>query len=330
MMARFRWPQKVASLRMGSALLSTMVAMFWQTSLRAAAPSGQLLIQAPPALRRGAVEVDGKALGALPQNQLLTLPAGPHKLTVSEGRWRLAAEFTMRAGQRVILRWPTPGLGKARYLPTVALLMEPEGELPALRQAAVDSIHRGRFAVLGEYGTPISTTRHAACGETLSCLEELAEAHGLRHVLSVQAAAVDPHGFRLSARLFDAETADLSAQLSEDCAACTLAAARTRLAALCSRVLKLGMQRPLGLLEVNSQPSGAEVLVDGRRVGTTPYLRSAGPGEHEVVVHKTGFLDYQNTVDVLANRGSALDAILRPDTASAQAASASEGFPPRR
>src|SRR5262249_52327032 len=86
-----------------------------------------------------------------------------------------------------------------------------------------------------------------------------------------------------------------------------------RLYILCTDVLERGLHRPLGLLEVTSQPPGAEVLVDGRRVGTTPYRRSAGPGEHEVVVHKTGYLDYQNTVDIVTNRGSVLDAMLKKD-----------------
>ena len=45
----------------------------------------------------------------------------------------------------------------------------------------------------------------------------------------------------------------------------------------------------------------------------TPYRRSAAIGEHDIVLHKTGFADYLNTIDVQAGRGSAFDAVLRAE-----------------
>jgi len=278
----------------------------------AAAPSGELLVMAPSVMRRATVEVDGRPAGSLPQNKTLELEPGEHQIAIQQGRWRLSASVAIRPGVRAVVRWPRPNAGDVSYLPTLGLVVEPADAPADLRQAVVDSIHRGRFAILGEYGTPAETPRPAGCVTTPACLEELAQAHGLRHVLSVQLNA-SPSGYMLDARLFDAETGDLASQRSDDCSSCSLTEARGRLGALCTDVIESGTHRPTGLLEVTSQPTGAEVLVDGRRLGVTPYLRPAGTGEHEVVVHKTGYLDYQNTVDVVPGRGSALDAVLRPD-----------------
>jgi len=281
----------------------------------ASAASGEVFILPPPALRRSMLEVDGKEAGALPKQQRLKLEPGVHQLAIHQGRWRLTAEVTVRAGIEAIVRWPRPGAGQVSYTPTMALILDSSDDPAGLRQVAADCIHRARQAVLGEHGTEAAATAAtpSACGETTSCLEELAQTHGLRHVLAVQRKLSDD-GPILSARLFDAETGDLAAQDSAECAGCSAEQTKARLATLVAEVLRRGTTRPLGLLDVTSQPTAAEVLIDGRRLGMTPYHRAISAGEHEVVIHKTGFLDYQNTVDVEPGRGSALDAVLRADT----------------
>ena len=125
-------------------------------------------------------------------------------------------------------------------------------------------------------------------------------------------------------RLFDVDTGDIG--LSQQ-VVMTAADGAAKLAAATVDLLRRGPVRPLGLLEISSQPSGAEVLIDGRRLGTTPYRRAASPGEHDVVVHKSGFSDYLNTVDVQAGCGSALDAVLRPDRPAEPPASAAPRVP---
>src|SRR5262249_49917454 len=162
--------------------------------------------------------------------------------------------------------------------------------------------------VLGEFGVPADSVRPASCAESAACLEEVADAHGLRNVLAVIAKKTDA-GYALDVRLFDKETGDLAARRSELCPGCALPKAKLWVFALCNETLQLNAKRQTGLLEISSQPPGADVLVDGRRLGTTPFRRPASVGEHEVIVHKTGYIEYQNTVDVGLGRGSALDAV---------------------
>jgi hypothetical protein len=54
-----------------------------------------------------------------------------------------------------------------------------------------------------------------------------------------------------------------------------------------------------GTLEVHSDVSGAEVFLNGERVGTTPYKASdLTPGKYSVKVEKAGYTSFERRVDV--------------------------------
>jgi len=59
-----------------------------------------------------------------------------------------------------------------------------------------------------------------------------------------------------------------------------------------------------GTLSVETDPAGAEVLVDGQRWGTTPVAaRALVPGDHRVRVVKDGYLDNARVIRLEAGRG---------------------------
>ena|GEM_PF-2718188 len=51
-------------------------------------------------------------------------------------------------------------------------------------------------------------------------------------------------------------------------------------------------------LSVVGTPEGAEVLVDGQRVGELPYRGAIAVGQHEVVVREAGYVKHRESVDV--------------------------------
>ena len=276
------------------------------TGARAEA-SGEVLLTPPWWAKGAALSIDGRPAGNLPQKILL--PPGDHELVLQQGRALLPVKVAVKAGRGTLVRWPrltTPEvtLGKA-----VGLVFEPTKVQPGLQQAVVSGIHAAQYAVLGEYGKLESSPMPVACSESAACLEELATLHGLRFVLSLQLSTSDASA-PLWLRIFDAETGDFALQQAVVIGEAELG---KRLPPLLTQALLRAPLRPLGLIEISSQPTGAEVLVDGRRLGVTPYRRSAAVGEHDIVLHKTGFADYLNTIDVQAGRGSALDAVLRAE-----------------
>jgi hypothetical protein len=52
---------------------------------------------------------------------------------------------------------------------------------------------------------------------------------------------------------------------------------------------------------IKSSPEGADITIDGKFVGTTPSTLQLTPGEHTVVVEKSGFKAWQRSMTV--NRG---------------------------
>lgn len=59
-------------------------------------------------------------------------------------------------------------------------------------------------------------------------------------------------------------------------------------------------------IHVVSDPTGATVRVDGRVVGETPLDAEVDPGAHEISVHKDGFADTTQSLDVAADEERAL------------------------
>src|SRR5437867_7891255 len=51
-------------------------------------------------------------------------------------------------------------------------------------------------------------------------------------------------------------------------------------------------------LAVNSSPDAADITVDGKYVGSTPSTLRLSPGDHAIVVEKSGFKSWQRTVQI--------------------------------
>jgi hypothetical protein len=65
-------------------------------------------------------------------------------------------------------------------------------------------------------------------------------------------------------------------------------------------------------LQINSNPPGAEIEIDGGFVGDTPSEIQTAEGEHTVVVKKTGFKDWEKKLRVSAGSNINLAAELTP------------------
>lgn len=57
---------------------------------------------------------------------------------------------------------------------------------------------------------------------------------------------------------------------------------------------------PTTEVKVTSTPPNAEITVDGRLAGNTPYTLHVGAGEHEVALRMVGFQPWQNKIHVAA------------------------------
>ncbi|MCU0588030.1 MAG: protein kinase [Syntrophobacteraceae bacterium] len=90
------------------------------------------------------------------------------------------------------------------------------------------------------------------------------------------------------------------------------------------------VKRPLppvqvkGILEIVSDPPGAEVLVDGEPAGVTPFVSRVPPGERRVTVRSTDHAPWERTLQVEAGKEYPFEVALTPAKKEAVLAVASE------
>ncbi len=74
---------------------------------------------------------------------------------------------------------------------------------------------------------------------------------------------------------------------------------------------------PFGDLEVNSHPAGAEVFLDGKKVGITPYTAQNVPkGKRNIILKMACFEPVEQVVEVVPLKKSTLDVAMRPSCGS--------------
>ena len=66
----------------------------------------------------------------------------------------------------------------------------------------------------------------------------------------------------------------------------------------------------LSSVAIKSTPDGAEITIDGKLIGTTPSTVQLPPGEHTIVVDKSGFKTWQRTITVTSGGTVNLEATL--------------------
>jgi hypothetical protein len=65
-----------------------------------------------------------------------------------------------------------------------------------------------------------------------------------------------------------------------------------------------------GSIAIKSEPEAAEITINGKFVGTTPSTIQLKPGDHTVLIEKTGFRSWQKTIAVTAGSSATLSATL--------------------
>src|SRR6266478_5728922 len=66
----------------------------------------------------------------------------------------------------------------------------------------------------------------------------------------------------------------------------------------------------LSSVAIKSTPDGAEITVDGKFVGTTPSTLQLAPGEHAIIIEKSGFKTWRRALTMSNNGNITVDASL--------------------
>lgn len=114
----------------------------------------------------------------------------------------------------------------------------------------------------------------------------------------------------LELQLIDSSAGAVAATATPSCGECTLEQTAAAAVAALGPLLQQAASRGRGSVELNSQPSAAEVYLAGERVGVTPYRASRFVGSYPLVLRKEGYSPYQTALAVAAGQTASVNAVL--------------------
>ncbi len=258
-----------------------------------APPSGSLTIRGE---RGTLVFVDGRIVGSLPLPVPLLVSPAEHKIALSRGAQRIEDQVQILAGRAGELRSDvTSGALVLSLLPGVLLIEDWRDLADGLRQRLLQAVEKGllshRLSPLSrEFALQLAGSQQlAGCLTQASCQIDLARKVEAEAVLALRVRQ-SATGAQLRVGLLDLEVGEEASADEHTCSSCTPEQLASALVALVSRVYENGHGRARATLQVKSDPDGAELLLDGKSVGNTPYSHVVFSGRHQLTLRHPTYL----------------------------------------
>lgn len=302
--------------------------------------AGEVSVGAP----RGAmIQLDGRLVGTLPLSLPLLVATGMHRLQVSLGRWRAESSFQVRTARSVELRFKSGSDLAVVSRPAVVLLCdeysdEASASSEPLTHAVEAVVKHENFAVLSRqvalaYAPDIASCepppqdQMSASEARAACCAALAQRFAIERTLHIQLSQKSGKwSGELGLREPDVEGEVRGGDFT--CDGCGTKEAGQRLSDALGKLFVQADQQGRGSLQIGSTPPGAEVVLAGRLVGSTPYARKIWAGSYAVELRRPGYTSASQSVSVVADQPTNLSLDLQPEQAVASP-SAIVG-PPRR
>jgi hypothetical protein len=264
------------------------------------------------------VTVDGRLVGALPLSRPLLFSPSEHKVELDRGDRHLEDQVRVPAGRLGELRLDL----KTRALllsalPGVIVLDQYPAKLAEAQKRKLE--HAVEEAVQAERLSPLprdlalelaGEPEPGPCPDERRCLLDLAEKCEADYLLRVH--VEEQKGlWDLAMELVDVTVGDVAAREETSCAACGVEQAAQRLSTLFGPIYKKASERPRGQLEVRSTPADAELLLDGQRLGKTPYQAAAWAGPRQLLLRKEDYQEEHRELTIRDGETTRLEVTLR-------------------
>jgi len=183
---------------------------------------------------------------------------------------------------------------------------------PAAGTELAAAVHTGlaRASVTSAEIDAARATEAAACIDD-ACIVAIARAQGVRWVVRPRV-HVDDRNFDIGATLIDSRDGVVLGTVSTTCELCGTAEVAEELANQVATLAgKLARIEPEpARLVLTTDPSGAEIVVDGRGVGRSPQTLSLAAGRHRIEVRKPGFVAVERSFAAVAGVDESLALVL--------------------
>lgn len=271
--------------------------------------------------------MDGQAMGTLPLQVNINVPAGIHRFALQLGTVSAASDPLSFSGSgQAELNLTLAGRSLVAALRTtdgLLLLLDPPTLSAPSRAALYESVSRAASAKHSVLLTGEKEQRNSSRSrELLRCIHEAQCPDSLfpdGQVSYVQSVRIEngtldsSPSCLLRTTLLDVRTRDVGAQAEATLSPCSAGGASTQLADLTSRLLQETAMRPRGNLTASSTPPGANVRVDGRLLGATPLQQEVFAGTRAIEVRKDKYLPYQSNTQIEPSQTATIETLLQRD-----------------
>ncbi len=248
--------------------------------------------------------VDGRLVGSLPLSRPLLLSPSEHKVELERGERRLEDQLRVPVGRLGELRADlTTRALVLSVLPGVIVFSNYSGiDDPTTRrlgQVVEDAVHAERLSPL-PHALALETAGEPApgsCENAQRCLVDLARKCEADYLLRVRVKRPTTD-WQLGMELIDVTVGEAAAEVESTCAGCAVDVAARQLAGLFGPLYNKASSRPRGQISLTSTPSDAEVLLDGKAVGKTPYQATAWAGQRMLLLRKLDYLEEKLSISI--------------------------------
>lgn len=263
--------------------------------------------------------VDGRVVGVLPFSAPMVLSAQSHRFGIQTAKGRYESDPLELAPQlRAQLHLTPAAAGTAVAILSLPrewlVIIEPleltPGQRTQIEQSVAGLAKRERATILSPQRLSRALgAKPAGCLHDPLCQQQVAKELSTRAVVRVR---LDAAAGKLQADWFDVDGGGMAAQRERACGSCQGDALQQAMATLSGELLRDAQNHPRGIVEIESQPAGAQVVLDGQKRGVTPYQRALLAGSHELLLGLSGYADHQQTLQVQGGQTLRIDVPLAP------------------
>lgn len=279
-------------------------------------PAGEVMVNAP---RGSLIEVDGSLLGVAPLSLPLLLPAGSHQILVQQGKWRGTSEAKVPTGRQLEVRFKSGADVAVVTLPPGVVVLDetPDAASAAVLSQVVEAaLKRENFAMVPRTTAMTYAAELSGCLQQPACQQQLAARYESDYVLQLKAkrdgSGASAH-WTLRLSLLDVESGGSAGEQRTTCDGCTVEQAGQRVSEATLALFRAAASRPRAVVQISTEPSGAEVSLSGRLLGKSPVKKEVLAGSYALEVRLPGYAPRLDTVEVQAGKPVRLSINLEAD-----------------
>lgn len=275
--------------------------------------------------REALVFIDGQLVGRLPLSRPLLISPSPHKVELVRGDRRIEDSVRVPLGRLAELRCDLSSrTSLLSILPSIVVLpqtVDDGGGQAALLRVLQDAMAKERVAPLAAdlafalFGEP----RPGPCDNQRRCTIALAQASEADYLL-YPAFRKTGNAQTVVMQLVDGQLGEPAASGERTCRGCTAEATAAQVVELFSTLYDQARKRPRSRLELQTEPSGAQLVLDDEPLGTTPFEGGLFAGTRHLRIKQPGYLEDHRQVTLIDGQTSRLTIALQPEPEPAPAA----------